>query len=190
MRKFLICILASVVPAVMLLSACVAPVITPEPTLTPTPAPVKPTSVSQPSQLKPPQVFEMNVKGVPSIGWLDPQTAKEELERGTLRFEVEAGNRVEGEVTLTLYLFSKPDVPVSTNIEPIFVNIRDPYENIILQSSRYKTPKGSELSNQKYPWRFSFIASTTGDFSLQVLMLGLLQDGVYEAHLKVTAYEK
>ncbi len=175
----------------MLLSACVAPVTTPEPTLTPTPAPVKPTSVSQTSQLKPPQVFEMNIKGVPYFGWLDPQLNREERERGTFRFEVVAGNRVEGEVALTYISFSKPGVPVSIDIGEVFAIVRDPYDNIFLQSA-YKTATGGSgwSSQQKFPWRFSFIASTTGEFSLQVLTWLFPQSGGYEAHLKVTVYEK
>lgn len=142
-----------------------------------------------------PKVLEKDVQGVPCLGWWDPELNRAGRERGTFRFQVEAGNRVEGEVALYIIKFSEssePSVPVvSTDIEPVFANVRDPYGNLILWSSRYKTSAGSDRSEQKFPWRFSFIASTTGEFNLQVFTLVLPYGGWgYDAHLKVTVCEK
>lgn len=139
---------------------------------------------------KPPQVFEKFFKGIPYLGSLDPEFTKSEEERSFLRFQVEAGNRVEGEVVLIKYDFSEPGVPVSVGVEPVFAKIRDPYDNIISETSYSMTREGRYSAHQKYPWQFAFIAASGGEYSLQVAMFVFPHSSGYEAQLRVVVYDE
>lgn len=149
------------------------------------------TSATPDSQeLLAPEIYEKDIEGIPFFGWLDPELAEMEEQRSFLRFQVEAGNRVEGEVILTKYHFSEPGVPISIGVEPVFARVRDPYGNIILETSYSKTPEGFYRAHQKYPWQFAFFAPTGGEYSLQVAMFTYTPGSGYEAHLKVTVYRE
>lgn len=135
-----------------------------------------------------PQVFEKDIEGIPFFGWLDPEFAREELERGTFRFQVEGGNRVEGEVSVWRYNEGGTTAPEISQPNSVYCQVRDPFGNIILKSSRYETTQGAIVSYQEYPWQFAFFTATSGEYSLQVLS-GTTHT-IYGAHLKVTVYEK
>lgn len=131
--------------------------------------------VSPPSPA-PPKVFEKTIT----------EKAKNiaEIQEQILEFYATSGSIVEGEVAV-----SKTDAV-------IYAEVRDPYENVIVRSARkpdliinpwqdYRATGILEFSSQKYPWRFAFIAATTGNYILEANSLD-----TFPVHLKVSVYEK
>jgi len=107
---------------------------------------VRELSTNNPSQ---PRVIEKDVK-VP----YEVRASKEEIEESRLPFQLKAGDRVEGEVSLINYTAT------------IVSEVRDPYGNQVVQT-RYITTRGS-VGLSGFPWRFAFIASTDGEYELRV----------------------
>lgn len=150
-----------------------------------------PTPTPEPTPL--PKVFEKDVEYIVSTWWFGQ--IPEIRERHTLRFDLVAGNRVEGEVTILRI----EDGTIIEGTGPFFALVRDPYWNIILQTApdQVVPPELSGMHTtqyihtQVYPWRFSFIAATSGEFSLEVNTgQWEIQGAGYDAHLKVTVYDK
>ena len=148
---------------------------------------------------EPPKVFEKDVETVWSSVWfgIPQEVLTQIIEGGTLRFELEAGNRVEGEVTTWQYNEDGSTTPAQGRVK-VFAFVRDPNKNIVLENSApgATLPDLSGIHTtqtypaQAYPWRFSFIAATTGEFSLEVNTGRWETFPTYGAHLKVTVYEK
>lgn len=114
-------------------------------------------------------------------------SSPEVKEKQTLNFSLAAGDIAEGEVSTT-YGSGK-----------FISSVKDPFGNIIMQSKTYtQSFTGTSLgigtyqitrqySSQVYPWRFSFIASTKGEYTLEVTKdvyegTGLI---ISNAHLRV-----
>lgn len=135
-------------------------------------------------ELLAPKIYEKDIEGIPFFGWLDPEFARKERERGNFRFQIEAGNRVEGEVSVWRYDGDGTTTPETSDKTPVFCQVSDPFGNIILESKSNEA--GS--SRQEYPWQFAFFAATGGEYSLQVLTNST--SSVYGAHLKVTVYRE
>lgn len=133
---------------------------------------------------KPPQVFEKDIPIlVPMDAYRDTPKVQE---RQTLRFQVASGGRVEGEVTVGKG--TAGGVTTSTNEAWVFVVVRDPYGNIVVQ---HPPNLASQRFYEKYPWRFSFIASTSGEYSIEVAAKGWLMGSTfYTAHPEVTVYDE
>jgi len=143
------------------------------------------TSATPDSQeLLTPEIYEKDIEGIPMLGWLDPEIAKREKERSYFRFQVEAGNRVEGEVGVWCYSGDGTTTPETSPI--VFCIVRDPFENIILKTKNVEPD--SQPCSQEYPWQFAFFAATGGEYSLQIHHRAAAT--VYGAHLKVTVYEE
>ncbi len=137
-------------------------------------------TVQQPPP-KTPQVFEKDTQGLVPASWLS-QEDPEYLESCTLKFPLEAFNRVEGEV-----IVKKIRDGVATPVEEagVFALVLDPHGNVVIQNGPYSRHQ------KEFPWRFSFVASTTGEHGLTVNTGGVQwMDILYVAHLKVTVYEK
>ena len=129
---------------------------------------------------KAPKVFEKDTQGLAPVAWL--RESPGHLESSTLKFPLEAFNRVEGEVTIR-----KVRNGVATPVEKalVFALVLDPHGNVVIRNATYSTHQN------EFPWRFSFVASTTGEHGLVVNTGGIeVMDTVYVAHLKVTVYEK
>jgi hypothetical protein len=121
----------------------------------------------------PPVVFEKDVLNVRSLEYC--REHPEALEQQILRFELLAGNEVEGEVAS----------PNGDNLLRAWVN--DPGGNCILNTT-YGTVQERAVSTQEYPWRFTFIVSATGEYNLTLYND---KDGEpVAAHLKVTTYHR
>ena len=93
-----------------------------------------------------------------------------------LPFHLKVGDRVEGEVS------------VSHGETIVVGEVRDPYGNIVVQTSHI-TPQGEYWENSGFPWRFAFIAYTAGKYQLRVFSFTTLHGGQPSAHLKITCYE-
>jgi outer membrane murein-binding lipoprotein Lpp len=108
------------------------------------------------------QTFEKDISEILSTG---DSTAKD---RQTLIFQVKSGDIIEG------------DVSVTYGTGKFISTVKDPFGNILLQSKTYSRQWNSKnllgsnytftmcYSSQVYPWRFSFFASVSGDYSLEV----------------------
>jgi hypothetical protein len=109
------------------------------------------------------------------------------LEDCTLKFPLYALNRVEGEITVIRYVDSADGSITHGPVDnaSVRVLVLDPHGNILLQNAPL-----SSWQNE-FPWRFSFIASVTGEHGV-VVNTGAVQPMgcLYRAHLKVTVYEK
>ena len=91
-------------------------------------------------------------------------------------FDLNVGDRVEGEVS------------VSHAESIVLGEVRDPYGNIVVQTSHI-TFQGEYRRNSGFPWRFAFIAYKEGKYQLGVFSFATLQGGQPSAHLKITRYE-
>jgi len=116
-----------------------------------------------------------------SLSWVLEDDVKVEVIYGNknpnwLPFDLNVGDRVEGEVS------------VSHGERIVVGEVRDPYENIVVQTSHI-TPQGEFWENSGFPWRFAFIASTEGNYQLRVFSFSTLHGGQPSAHLKITCYE-
>ena len=129
-----------------------------------------------------PQVFEKIIPTVlRTVGypeWRDNQS---------LRFRLETGDKIDGEVTIT-----------GGTTNDLICTVKDPYGNVLLQSStrtEYFTITSLEsgkktmtrlVNTQQYPWRFTFIASTSGEYILEIYREISSSDNTTGAHLKIT----
>ena len=116
------------------------------------------------ANMSPTQTLEMDIPDV--LGTVGNPQWKE---KQTLYFSLKVGDKVEGAVIVT---GGKGNGLIST--------VRDPYGNILYQSAtktnyvyyesleRGKATMTYLSSIQDYPWRFSFLGSATGDYSLDV----------------------
>ena len=151
-----------------------------EPPAAPMETPSDTDAAQQPEPPKAPKVFEKDTQGLVPAAWL--KQAPETLHAYTLKFPLEAFNRVEGEVTVKQIRDG-----VNTPVEEAWVwaLVLDPHGNIVLQNALYSA------RHIEFPWRFSFVASTTGEHGLIVSTGGIQVMGgsIYVAHLKVTVYE-
>ncbi len=75
---------------------------------------------------------------------------------GRLQFHLMAGDRVEGEVSLSSYV----------NINDIVGEVKDPFGNQVVQT-RQMDDRGI-VWFAGFPWRFAFIASTDGEYELRI----------------------
>jgi hypothetical protein len=111
------------------------------------------TGVQQTSKI--PKVYELQVDAV----------ANNSKERQELRFVLSVGDRIEGEI--------------STSSNSVLSTVYDPYGNVTTESARTTWVDvfgtGSDThnrqrisSNQKYPWKFAFIAAISGEYILTV----------------------
>ena len=140
----------------------------------------------------PPQVLEKDIKPVPFYLWLNSDMVKEALDRGTFRFQVEAGSRVEGEVSLQKYTMrgGVREEFTLANIEPVISSVKDPFGDTIKQSSR-RQGEMRAVSTQNYPWKFAFVAPASGEYGLVVLTsVSPTTLSYYDAYLKVIVYEE
>jgi hypothetical protein len=141
----------------------------------------------------PPKVLEKDIKPVPYYLWLNnSDMVKEALDSGTFRFQVEAGSRVEGEVSLQGYSFSSGARQefALTNPVPVISDVKDPFGDTIKQSLRRQGDM-IDISIQSYPWKFAFIAPVSGEYSLRILTSVSPMTLEYcDAYLKVTIYEE
>lgn len=144
------------------------------------------TDGAQQPEPKPPQVFEKDVPVIVSTAYY--RDVPEVEEQQTLRFNLVAGNSVEGQVTVWRRAYEDKTPTIVEKGFPVFGHVEDPYGNIVLKTARYSFTN----SNQEYPWRFAFTAATTGEYALEVNTGGvqLMGDTVVTAHLKVTAYDR
>ena len=152
----------------------------PESTLEPEPTPA------------PPQVFEKDVPWVYPYVSLFPSEVQEAMrEQTSLRFEVEAGHRVEGIVTV--WKLDDAKTPVQGGAF-LFGFVVDPHGNIVSETAKKPLGKPGQLypwtSQQAYPWKFSFIAATSGEYRLRVHTGQSDVIPGYGTHLKVTIYDR
>jgi hypothetical protein len=145
-------------------------------------------SIADGEHLQPPEaaeIFEKDTQGLfpASVYIAEPDM----LEDCTLKFPLYALNRVEGEITVIEYVDSADGSITHGPVDdaPVRVLVLDPHGNILLQNAPL-----SSWQNE-FPWRFSFIASMTGEHGV-VVNTGAVQPmgSLYRAHLKVTVYEK
>lgn len=140
--------------------------------------------------IQPSQTFEYDI---------DYETTEQ-----TYVLQLTAGDRVEGEVNaiiLTSPGYEEPDML------PIFVEIKDPYGNIVAQSSMKYTLIDSKLvhgSNQSYPWGFAFLAAANGEYTFEVRkplestrygvdIFGgkmIIGKATFQAHLKIVYFPR
>ena len=140
----------------------------------------------------PPKVLEKDIKPVPFYLWLNSDMVKEALDRGTFRFQVEAGSRVEGEVSLQKYTMrgGVREEFTLANIELVISDVIDPFGDTIKQSSR-RQGEMRAVSTQNYPWKFAFVAPASGEYGLVVLTsVSPMTLSYYDAYLKVIVYEE
>jgi len=102
-----------------------------------------------------------------------------------LTFPLLSGYRVEGEVAIT------------GGSSGLVASVRDPYNNTLFQSATkerhisYNTLESGLRTDillesvQEYPWKFSFVAASTGDYTLAVWGTGTVG-----AKLKVTIHKQ
>jgi hypothetical protein len=171
------------------------------PAKAPVPAGETPTTTAPPPTPTPakPQVFEKDTQGICSTAWYRYKSGETTplREAQTLRFDLIAGNRVDGEVTICEANEDGTTTPIQGRVM-VFAFVIDPNGNIVLQTSAPGTipPELSGMHTtqtyptQTYPWRFSFIAATTGEFSLEVNTGRWETSPIYVAHLKVTIYDR
>lgn len=93
---------------------------------------------------------------------LEPRVIEKDVEFNEngyrLQFNLEAGDRVEGEVSIIVCY------------QAVFSEVKDPYGNIIVESRRilWRVYPPTYKGLQKYPWSFAFIAATEGEYELRV----------------------
>ena len=128
----------------------------------------------------PPKVFEKTVQEV--LGKASWPHDPEIKERQTIRFQLSTNNRVEGEVTISSIGGSNQ----------VIATVRDPYGNIITQTAtvQYNIPYLCFKSAQVYPWRFAFVPSSNGEYTLFVDTDWVSLSDPITAYLKVTIYKK
>ena len=99
-----------------------------------------------------------------------------------LPFYLKAGDRVEGEVSITFY-----NTVVSGN--RMYSKVEDPYGNILVETSHVAVAGGGAVDDfpRVNPWRLTFIAATDGEYKLGVSFpTGLLNaPAASVAHLKI-----
>jgi len=102
-----------------------------------------------------------------------------------LPFNLKAGDRVEGEVSITFY-----DPRQSEN--RMYGKVKDPYENILVETSHINVKAGQVVDDfpRVNPWRFAFIASTNGEYELGVSVpTGVVNPPANPvAHVKIVQY--
>jgi hypothetical protein len=149
-----------------------------------------PSDTDRPQQLepKPPEIFEKDVKMVWPTFWipsgeLDKKWHEERLAESVLKFIMYAGDRAEGQVIVWT---KSEDGKINPKEEAfLFAAVLDPHGNIIMKNYQYNW-----TTFQKYPWRFSFIASTTGEHGILVHTGPSMMIPPYGANLKVTVYDE
>lgn len=141
----------------------------------PIPKPSSSGAIQQPPA-KAPKVFEKDTQG------LFPDFSPKYVESCTLKFPLEAFNRVEGEVIVKK--INPGGVVAPANKAWVYALVLDHYGNTVLRNA----PNSNRQND--FPWRFSFVASSTGEHGLVAYTGVQLMDGLYVAHLKVTVYEK
>jgi len=132
------------------------------------------------NQPLPPQVFE---KIIPTVR---TSFYSSSADNQTLKFLAETGDIINGEVTT-----------FGGTSNDFICTVRDPNNNVLQQSSTitkyftvnsYVQGKYTESrleSAQKYPWKFSFIASMNGEYSLKIYR-DISSDDTTGARLKIT----
>lgn len=159
-------------------------------------APTTPVPVQQPSSVPPPppKVYEKNIPytvTLPSYDWNE--------QAHILKFQVEAGNRVEGEVAVSTYYLKIPTVTEGYQYGLKRGLVTDPYENIIIQSFvMERNEKGQIvfLRSAGYDsWRFAFIAATTGEYKVEAFIRCSNYDLITDpppivSTIKVTVYDE
>lgn len=126
------------------------------------------------------QVFEKDVEAVHQVVNPNPNIKEEQA----LTFRLLVGDRVEGNVTIT-----------GGRSDTLIAAVIDPYNNRLFQSATKEEhihvhEQGTMITRhllanvQEYPWKFGFIAASTGDYTLAVWATG----GTVSAKLKVTIY--
>lgn len=103
-----------------------------------------------------------------------------------LPFYLTAGDRVEGEVSITVYNTLLSGNRLSGKVE-------DPYGNILVETSHLGFKANGQAVNdfpRVNPWRFAFIASTDGEYKLGVSFpTGVVNPPAASvAHLKIVHY--
>jgi len=122
-----------------------------------------------------PTVIEKDVKLEAWPGIWGKEVLETAIVDSYVTFSLVPSNRVEGEVSTTY--------PDST-----FCRIIDPYGNRMLET-RYN--RETQTSTQDYPWKFAFIAATSGEYTLQVdTGTWMLQGSVPDAHILIYIYER
>ena len=140
------------------------------------------------------QVFERDIVDLVSGGTY--RSIQDYRESRTLRFQAVAGNKIEGEVTIKKY--TAPGITVNVDKGVALVWVRDPYDNVVLESAMevISEPSTTYLkSAQDYPWKFTFVASVTGEYVIDALLEPTIRQTSIEsprfaAHLKATIYNE
>ncbi len=173
-RGYLFLLIVLVLLLVILVTNCATPAAETPPEPAPT-APPAQEPAPEPEPVPVPAVIEKDVELGPWPGVWGKEILETAIVDSYLTFFLVPGNRVEGEVSTT--------DPGST-----FCRIIDPYGNRILET-RYSHK--TELSTQDYPWKFAFIAATSGEYTLQVdTGIWILQGSVPHAHILIYIYER
>jgi len=142
------------------------------------------------------QVFERDIVDLLCGGmWRSEQEYRESK---TLRFQAVAGNRIEGEVIIKEY--TAPGITVNVDKGVALVWVKDPYNNVVLKSAMeaISEPNRSYLkSTQDWPWKFTFLASVTGEYVIAPDLQGTLcyhnvesAPPHFAVHLKATVYNE
>jgi len=159
-------------------------------------APTTPVPAQQPSPVPPPppKVYEKNIPytvTLPSYDWHE--------QANILKFQVEAGNRVEVEVAVSKYYLKIPTVTegYQYNLERGLVT--DPYGNVIIQSFVVERNERGQIvfirGARCDPWRFAFIAATTGEYEVEAFIECIHYDLITDpppvvSTIKVTVYDE
>ncbi len=112
--------------------------------------------------------LEKQVQELSNKNGLQPRIIEKDIEYPNgylLPFYLKVGDRVEGEVSFTY----RPETP-SSGVE---AEVKDPYENIVVDTRQLLFQGGRVRDKFQgivlgQPWRFSFIASTDGEYKLGV----------------------
>ena len=127
------------------------------------------------------RVFEKDVEAVKQYVGYNANLRENQF----LTFPLSSGDRVEGEVA------------IMGGSSGLVASVRDPYDNTLFQSATkerhvsYHTLESGLRTDillesvQRFPWKFSFVAASTGDYTLAVWGTGTVS-----AKLKVTVYKQ
>lgn len=131
------------------------------------------------------KVFEKNIPIV--LGYADDPEIKQTQ---AIQFYAEARDIIQGEVTLECNLIS------ATNKNNLISYLKDPFGNIVAESSTVQQTDFCRGSSQQYPWKLGVIAAVDGYYTLFVyktpcptLITGLGKDDqeiTFKAHLNIT----
>ncbi len=172
-RGYLFLLIVLVLLLAILVTNCATPALETPPEPAPT-APPAQEPASEPEPVPVPTVIEKDVELGPWPGVWGKEILETAIVDSYITFSLVPGSRVEGEVS-------------TTHPDSTFCRILDPYGNRILET-RYNN---SQISTQDYPWRFAFIAATSGEYTLQVdTGIWMLQGSVPDAHILIRIYEK